>query len=193
MGGLTYGSNMRRSGLSLRVVAAVITMVLLVACSAVTCLAGMHAGEGVDARSQSHAIASADHLPHEHAFDTPAPDLVSSERPARPGSDTTNFHLDPAESVPAGAEGCAHNIYDPRDGTPVRSAAPDALIVPAASGGLVRDSYGQGRLAGVQDAVPVGLSLVQLSISPSQPVHPVMVQYVASAVVLITYQESGNA
>ncbi|MHA7221743.1 hypothetical protein ACX80S_05410 [Arthrobacter sp. RHLT1-20] len=29
--------------------------------------------------------------------------------------------------------------------------------------------------------------------APSQPVHPVMVQYVASAVVLITYQESGEA
>ena len=165
MGGLADGSNVRLSGLSLLVVAAVITMVLLVACSAVTCQAGMHEGAGVDARSQSHAIASADHLPHEHAFDTSAPDLLSGEGPAAPGLDTANVHVDPAESLPAGDEGCAHDIHDPRDGALVRSAAPDMLIVPSASGGLVRDTYGQGRLAGVQDAVPVGFSLVQLSIS----------------------------
>lgn len=82
MGRLADGSNVRLSGLSLRVVAVVITMVLLVACSAVTCLAGMHEGAGVDARSQSHAIASAGHLPHEHAFDASAPDLLSGEGPA---------------------------------------------------------------------------------------------------------------
>ena len=165
MGGLAGGSIVRGSGLSERVVAAVITMVLLVACSAVTCLAGMHAGAGVDARSQSHAIASADHLPHEHAFDTSAPDLLSGEGPAVPGLNAANVHVEPAESLHAGAEGCAHDIHDPRDGTLTRSAAPDLLILPAASSGLVRDNYVQGRLAGVQNAVPVSLSIAQLSIS----------------------------
>jgi hypothetical protein len=165
VGGLAGGSNMRQSGLSLPVVAALITMVLLVACSAVTCLAGMHAGAGVDTGSQSHAIASADHLSHEHAFDTSAPNLLSREVPAVPGVDPANVHVEPAESLPAGDEGCAHDIYDPRDGTLVRSAAPDVLILSATSGGPVRNGNVQGRLAGVQDAVPVGLSLVQLSIS----------------------------
>lgn len=103
--------------------------------------------------------------PNEHALDTSAPDHLSGEGLAAPGVDTSNVDVEPAESLPAGDEGCAHDIYDPRDGALVRSAAPDVLILPVTSGGLVRDGNVQGRITGVQDAVPVGLSLVQLSIS----------------------------
>lgn len=158
-------SYLRRSGLSLRVVAAVVTMVLLVACSAVTCLAGMHAGAGIDSGSQAHAVADADHVPHNHADVTSAPELLSGEGAAGAGPDTANVDVDRAESLRAGAEGCAHEIHDPRDGTLVRVAAPDVLILHSAPSGLATESYVPGRLAVVQSAAHVCLSIVQLSIS----------------------------
>lgn len=158
-------SYVRRSGLSLRVVAAVVTMVLLVACSAVTCLAGLHAGAGIEPGSQAHAVADADHLPHKHADVTSAPELLSGEGPAGTEPDTANVHVDRAESLRAGAEGCAHEIHDPRDGTLIRVAAPDLQVLHPAPGGIVRDSHVQSRLAVVQNASPVTPSIVQLSIS----------------------------
>lgn len=156
---------LRRSRLSRRIVAAVLTMVLLVAGSAVGCLAGSHVAEANGYGSDAHSPATAHHLPHERTGVTSVLELLSVEEPAGVVQDTADFHVDIVGSLHAGAEGCAHNIHDPRDETLIRVLAPDLQILHAAPGGLVRDSDVPVRVAGVQNASTLTPSIVQLSIS----------------------------
>lgn len=154
---------LRRSRLSRRVVAAVLTMILLVAASAVSCLAGSPAAEANGHESAAHPPATA--LPHERTGVTSAPELLSGEEPAGVVQDTADFHVDLTKSLRAGAEHCEHDSHGPRDGTLIRVSGQDLQILHAAPGGLAGASYVPVRVAGVQNVPPLTPSLVQLSIS----------------------------
>lgn len=152
---------LRRSGLTRRAAAAVLTMVLLVSGTAVSCLTGSYGAGAIATGSKTHPTAAADHEPTgatlalEHQSDGPA---AADQR-------TSDLHGDLQASLPAGGEGCSHNFYDSGNGTPVRAAAPDLHILHASSDGLPGDSYEPVRIAGIQNPSPMTPSLVQLSIS----------------------------
>lgn len=165
MPGQTVSSHMRPSGLSLRVAAAAITMLLLIAGSTLSRLAGTHAGAGTEHGSHSHATADADHVSHADLDVTAASDAPGGDGTARAGAGTAEYLVDRSEYLRDGAKGCTHNVHDPRDATLARAAASDLLTLPAGTGGFIRDSYVQGRSPVSYGAVRVSLSIVQLSIS----------------------------
>lgn len=165
MAGHFNSRSLRRPGLTRRVVAAALTMVLLVAVCSASCLAGLHAAAANAHGSEAHPAVTAHHLPHERSSVTSGPELLAAEGPAGVVERAADFHGALIGSLHDGADGCAHNVHAPRDGTLARVSAPDLQIVPAASGGLVVNRVVSVRVAGVASALPRTPSLVQLAIS----------------------------
>ena len=153
---------LRRSGLSRRAVAAALTMVLLIAGTAVSCLTGSIAAGATAPGSEPQRTAAAH---HELTGATSASEHQSGDGPAVVDQRTDVLHGGLHESLPAGGQGCSHSLYDSGNGTPVRAAAPDPHILYASSNGLPGHSYEPVRVAGIQHASPMTPSLVQLSIS----------------------------
>lgn len=165
MAGHSDSSSLRRPGLTRRVVAAALTMILLFAGCAVGCLAGLHAAEVNAHGSEAHAAVIAHHLPHERTAVASELELLAGEGPVGVVEGTADFHVDLTRSLQDGTEGCAHNVHDPKDGTLTRVSAPDLQILHAASGRLVVNRIVPVRVAGVTNASPRTPSIVQLAIS----------------------------